>query len=409
MKICLGCESAVEPILSFGRMPIANGFLLDEQFPDEYFFDLQVGFCPTCSLVQLTEVVDPTKMFHSTYAFFASTSASMSEHFRLFAEDSKIYFPNPYDPFVVEIGSNDGIMLKNFAQAGIRHLGVEPSSNVASEAITNGANTMCSFFSKEVANQIKEEHGLADAIMGANVFSHIPDVHSLFGGVSLLLKDDGVFILEEPYLGDIVDKTAYDQFYDEHIFYFCLTSLQNLLAQHGMTITDAIPQQTHGGSMRYVVSKKGSRQVSQRLSDLYEREASLGLNQISTYVALKDRIFASRTQLVNLLTSLKDDGKRVVGYGATSKSTTVTNYCGIGPDLIEFISDTTPTKQHKFNPGTHIPVRPYQEFQANYPDYALLFAWNYSQEIMTNEHKFLDHGGRFITFVPEVGIQDLPN
>lgn len=401
---CFVCGSDVEPVISFGKMPIANGFLKAEEFGGEFFFNLQVGFCSGCSLVQLTERVEPEKLFHENYAYFASTSVRMVEHFREFAGEVQRYFPDSADPFVVEIGSNDGIMLKNFAQAGVRHLGVEPSKNVAQEAMRQGVNTKCSFFDRETAAEILREYGPADAILGANVVCHIPDINGLLSAVKLLLKKNGVFIFEDPYLGDIVESTAYDQFYDEHVFYFCFSSLSKVLARHDMVIVDAMPQKVHGGSMRYVIARTGEKPVSADVAKLKDREQYLGLDQVSTFSSLNDRIDSSREELTTLLRRLKKQGRRVVGYGATSKSTTVTNYCGIGPDLVEFISDTTPTKQGKFSPGTHIPVKPYEAFTSQYPDYALLFAWNHGEEIMAKEGRFKDRGGKFITYVPQVQV-----
>ena len=407
MSRCLGCSATVEQVLSFGKMPIANGFLREDQFADEFFHNLGISFCPECSLVQLAEPLDPAMQYHENYAYFASTSARAVEHFSQAASQISALISDQPDPFVVEIGSNDGIMLRNFAKDGVRHLGVEPSENVAKEAIRNGISTKCDFFGQATATEILQEHGAADAIFGANVITHIPDIHSLLASVHLLLKDEGVFIIEDPYLGDIIEKTAYDQFYDEHVFYFCLTSLQSLLDQHGMTIVDAEPQLVHGGSMRYFAVKK-ARPSSSRLAKLQAREDTLGLGQASTFRALSDKIIASKTELVDLLSGLKRDGKRVVGYGATAKSTIVTNFCGVGPELLEFISDTTPTKQGKFSPGAHIPVQPYEEFQRDYPQYAVLFAWNHGEEILAKEQDFLRRGGRFITFVPEVAILDYP-
>jgi methylation protein EvaC len=409
MSNCLGCGYSVETLLDFGQMPIANGFLKEDEFKNEPFFPLNVGFCSECALVQLTEVVDPSKLFHEEYAFFASMSVRMREHFREMAVQVTELIKTQPDPFVVEIGSNDGIMIRNFAEAGVRHLGIEPSENVAEEARRNGVDTKCCFFGLDEAQEILNEHGPASVVLGANVFSHIEDIHSVFAGIKLLLADDGVFMFEEPYVGEVVAKTAYDQFYDEHVFYFCLSSLDNLFASHGLSIVDAQVQDVHGGSMRYTVAKSGALQPSERLAGLKAREESLGLDRMDTFQAMKDRVLASKEQLVTLLKKLKQDGKRVVGYGATSKSTTVTNFCGIGPDLIEFISDTTPIKQNKFSPGTHIPVKPYDAFTEDYPDYAVLFAWNHGEEILTKEEPFLKQGGRFITFVPDVRILDYPS
>jgi len=406
MTRCLICSSNVAPFLSFGKMPLASGFLREEEFDNEYFSDLQIGRCPQCTSVQLTKVVEPGMLFHDEYPYYASTSAFMTEHFREFAHQVSTTYLSNADPFVVEIGSNDGIMLQNFAKAGVRHLGVEPSANVAAEASRKGVITLKSFFGRETASEILREHGPADAVISANAISHIADIHSVISGVELLLSDIGVFMFEEPYLGDIIENTAYDQFYDEHVFYFSLRALGNALDQHDMTIIDAIPQDVHGGSMRYVIARKGARPVSPAVARLLSHEDLLGLSQESTFDGFRNRLDRSKEQLTALLKGLKKDGKRVVGYGATSKSTTVNNYCSIGPDLVEFVSDTTPAKHGKFTPGTHIPIRPYEEFVADYPDYALLFAWNHRVEILAKEQDFLRSGGKFITFVPNVEILD---
>lgn len=392
--------------MSFGRMPIANGFLKKPDFPTEFFFELKVGHCPSCHMVQLTELVDPSKLFHENYAYFSSISTRMANHFRDFAADVKArYLPSP-DPLVAEIGSNDGIMLKHFASDGIRHVGIEPSANVAKAAMDQGIRTVVRFFDEQAGIDLAREYGQADAFLGANVICHVPDIHSVIRGILHFLKDDGVFIFQEPYLGDILEKTSYDQIYDEHYFYFSLTSLESLFSPYEMEIVDISHQNVHGGSMRYVVARKGRREVSQAVRKQMRRETDLGMQKPEAYDNLKKNIMTSRDELVALLKRLKSSGKRVTGYGATSKSTTVTNFCGIGPDLIEFISDTTPGKQGTWSPGAHIPVVPYQRFQERYPDYALLFAWNHGEEIMEKEAAFKKAGGRFIVYVPKVKIAE---
>ncbi len=401
---CIVCSSPIEPFMSFGRMPIANGFLSAGQFADEYFFELKVGFCSKCTMVQLTEQVDREKMFHDEYAFFSSTSTRMAKHFNEFAAlVMKNYLPDA-DSFVVEIGSNDGIMLQNFAAAGIRHLGIEPSANVAEVARAKGIQTVCKFFDEDLAREIVAQHGQADAFLGANVMCHLPYLHSVAAGIKILLKPQGVLIFEDPYMGDIFEKTSYDQIYDEHASYFSVTSVGNLFAQHELEVVDAIPQNVHGGSMRYVIAHQGARQPAAAVAAQRQKEQIMGLDKPETYEALRRNVETSRDQLMSLLNDLKRKGERVVGYGATSKSTTVTNYCGITPDLVEFISDTTPIKQGKFSPGVHIPVRPYQEFVANYPSYALLFAWNHGDEIMEKEQAFQRAGGKWINYVPRVNV-----
>lgn len=401
---CLICAAPVERFMSFGRMPIANGFLSPDQFADEYFFELQVGFCPKCTMVQLIEQVDREKMFHEEYAFFSSTSTRMATHFKEFAADVRGHYLKAPDPFVVEIGSNDGIMLQNFAEADIRHLGIEPSANVAEVARAKGIKTICKFFDENLAREIVAQQGQADAFLGANVMCHLPYLHSVAAGIKILLKPDGVLIFEDPYMGDIVEKTSYDQIYDEHAFYFSVTSIGNLFQQHGLEVVDAIPQNVHGGSMRYVITHKGARRPSAAVAAQRAKEAAIGLDKAETYDKLRHNIEHSRDELMSLLNELKARGQRVVGYGATSKSTTVTNYCGVTPDLVEFISDTTPIKQGKFSPGVHIPIRSYAEFVADYPPYALLFAWNHGVEIMEKERQFQSAGGKWINYVPRVTV-----
>jgi methylation protein EvaC len=392
--------------MSFGQMPIANAFLLPKDFAHEYFFELKVGFCPKCTMVQLTELLDREKLFHEHYAYFSSISVRMAQHFKEFAARVKENYLTSPDPFVVEIGSNDGIMLRHFASDSIRHLGVEPSANVAQAAMDIGVNTLCKFFEPDVAMEIRDQYGLANVILGANVMCHIPYLHSVVKGVELLLKPDGVLIFEDPYLGDIMEKTSYDQIYDEHAFYFSVSSISYLFEQHGLEVVDVEPQDVHGGSMRYTIARQGMRTPTKAVAEQKAREQTMGLDQRATFDKLRRNIERSRDELMALLRRIKGEGKRIVGYGATSKSTTVINYCGIGPDLVEFISDTTPTKQGKFSPGGHIPIRPYEEFVVNYPDYALLFAWNHSEEIVAKEQKFKEQGGKFVVYIPSVKILD---
>lgn len=387
-------------------MPIANGFLSPDQFANEYFFELEVGFCPNCTMVQLGELVDRERMFHNHYPFYSSTSARMAVHFQRFAELVRENYLKSSDPFVVEIGSNDGIMLQHFQRAEIRHVGVEPSSNVAQVAIDKGIRTVCRFFDEDLAREIVAEFGQADAVLGANVMCHIPYLHSVAAGVKQLLKPHGVLIFEDPYLGDIVERTSYDQIYDEHAFYFSVSSISHVFEQYGLEVVDLMPQSVHGGSMRYVVAHKGAWQQSAAVLAQRGKEVALGLHRSDTFDRLRRNVEQSREDLMALLYQLRKRGKRVVGYGATSKSTTVINYCGISPELVEFIGDTTPIKQGKFSPGGHIPVRPYQEFVANYPEYALLFAWNHAEEIMAKEEAFRVRGGKWITYVPKVAVME---
>jgi methylation protein EvaC len=403
MKNCLICKSEISPFISYGQMPLGNGFLKPEQYEKEYFFEMEVAFCSECKMIQLLQQPDERQMFHENYAFFSGTSVLMREHFKGFAEYvMRNYLSN--DPFVVELGSNDGIMLKNFAAKKIRHLGVEPSKNVAKAAQEKGVNCITEFFTEELAQKIVSEHGQADAFLAANVMCHIPYMHSVVKGIKTLLKPKGVVMFEDPYMGDVYQKTSYDQIYDEHTFLYSASSIKYLFGLYDLELIDVLPQSTHGGSMRYVLGHKGAHQVSDAVSQQLTFEQELKLDKAETYDLFRHNCEASKEALVTLLKELNAQGKRVVGYGATSKSTTILNYCGIGPDLIEFISDTTPIKQGKFTPGSHIPVKSYDAFTENYPDYAVLFAWNHSKEIMAKEDSFKAAGGKWILFVPEVKI-----
>ena len=390
--------------MSFGMMPISNCFLTPDQFTDEYFYELQPVFCENCSTFQIAEQPDPNRMFHGNYAFFSRTSRRMVEHFKTYASWVQKEFLVEGDPFVVEIGSNDGAMLENFSRQGIRHLGVEPSANVADVARRYEVNTMTAFFNSETASNIVEEYGQADAFIAANVMCHIPDLQGIAKGIDRLLKPTGVFVFEDPYLGNMIDKTSYDQIYDEHVFIFSGRSVTNIFGPYGFELIDLKPQVTHGGSMRFVFARRGKRLVSKAVKECLAREEKQGLHLTSTFDQFRKNCEKSRDRLIEVLKREKKEDRRVVGYGATSKSATVLNYCNIGPDLIEFISDTTPVKQGKYSPGAHIPIKPYEEFQKNYPDKTLLFAWNHKDEIMEKETVFNEKGGQWIVYVPQVDV-----
>lgn len=404
MPSCLVCNSEYQPFVDFGEMPIANAFATLEEAKNEYTFPMKVGFCENCKMVQLVEQPDREKMFHENYAFFSSTSNYMKNHFKKFTESVVGMQGLNKNSFVVEIGCNDGIMLENFMANKIPSLGVEPSENVAQVAREKGIEVVTEFFDESLAEAIIQDHKKADAILGANVMCHIPYMHSIYDGVKTLLKEDGVFIFEDPYLGEIIEKTSFDQIYDEHVFLFSALSISHLANMHDLELIDVEPQITHGGSMRYTIAHKGAKTVSKNVTKLIEQENKLGLDRTQAYMGFADSVNKIRDDLINLLTKLKKDGKKVVAYGATSKSTTVTNYFGITPELVECIYDTTPIKHNKLSPGAHIPVLPYEQFRESNPDYVLLFAWNHAAEIMKKEQGYMGNDRHWITYIPEVKV-----
>lgn len=401
MSGCRICHSTIEPFIDFGRMPLANGFLTPAQFAGEYLFNLSAAYCPRCTLVQLVEQPQRERMFNAHYPFFSATSDRMAAHFAALAADLMAALPKQ-DPFVVEIGSNDGTLLRHVAEAGIRHLGIEPSASVAQAATDRGVSTRCAFFDAPLARDIVSEHGQADAVIAANALSHVADVHAVVDGIRLLLAPGGTCVIEDPYWGDVVRQTAFDQIYDEHASYFTVSALKYLFAEHDLEVADVLPTGVHGGSMRYLIAPAGARPPAARVAQLLDREVTGRLHRPETFIAFRDRVTSIGEALMTRLRDCQAQRLRVVGYGATSKSTTTINFFGITPELVEFISDTTPAKQGRFSPGAHLPIRPHDQFAARYPDRALLFSWNHGDEIRAKEQAFGRGGGRWIVYVPEV-------
>ena len=405
----MNCRISTNPLvefMEFGKTPLGNGFLDKKDFSSEYFYNMSIGYCQKSKMVQLLEQPTPSKMFHDKYAFFTGTSRSMVKHFSQHALDIDAQHLTSHDPFIIEIGCNDGTFLEYFAKKKIRHLGVEPSQNVAQIAQEKGIHCICDFFSTKSAQMILESEGKADVITAANVICHIPDFLDVLQAVAILLKDGGVFIFEEPYLGDVVQKTSYDQFYDEHVYMFSGMSVSYAAALSGLEIIRFQHLDTHGGSMRYYLSKKLDRKIDESVMAQIQQEKSLGLDKVETFIKFRKNCEQSRDKLKQILESLRKKSIPVVGYAATSKSTTVMQYCDITPDHLQYICDTTPIKQGKFSPGAHIPIRSYEYYQENLPTYSLLFAWNHKEEIIAKEKVFNTKNGKWIQYVPTVSISE---
>jgi len=407
MVKCHICEGALIPFLSLGQMPAANAFLSKEDLKkEEYLFHLQAAVCESCKMVQLTELVPydkyivPDKDKKKHYAFFSSTSKVMEQHFAEFAQEIEKRFLEKGSQ-VLEIGSNDGIMLKAFKNHKV--LGIEPSWNTAEIARKQGIETLTEFFTVPLAKQIAQKRKFK-AILSANVILNIHDLNEVVQAVKILLEDGGVFVFEDPYILDILQKNAYDQIYDEHIYYFSLTSLSNLFARHGMEIFDCQHQETHGGSMRVFACKKGKYSISLNVKKYLDLEKKKKIYIVEPYKKFASNVKKSKEELVKLLTQLKKQGHKIVGYAAASKGTIVLNYCNIGTEIIDYIADSTPEKQGKFSPGKHIPIVAPEVFRKDKADFALLGAWNHAREIMGKEKEFLARGGRFIVHTPKARI-----
>ncbi|MCG5214512.1 class I SAM-dependent methyltransferase [Streptosporangium sp. KLBMP 9127] len=401
---CRICSGSVKGTIDLGSHPRGNAFPKPGETADEFFYPLVVGMCDSCTMVQLMADIPQEVRYHDSYPYYASGSSVHRGHFEGIAQgflDTELTGP---DPFIAEIGSNDGVMLAKIAQAGVRHLGIEPSRHVAELSMAKGVRVHSVFFDEHSARPIRAEHGPADVIFGANVIAHIAHLASVLKGVKHLLGPRGIFVFEEPYLGSVVEQTAFDLLYDEHSFVFSVRAIQAAAEMYGLELVDAQLVAIHGGSMRYTLSQPGAREVTPGVGELLAAEAAQRLAEHSTLEAFAGRAERIRDDLSALLGSLHAQGKRIAGYGAPAKTTTVTNYCGIGPDIVPFVSDSTPSKQGRLIAGSHIPVVPPEVFAADYPDYALLFAWNHAEEIIAKERAFSERGGRWILYVPDVHV-----
>ncbi|SCG58617.1 class I SAM-dependent methyltransferase [Micromonospora halophytica] len=405
MVKCRVCGGSLTEFIDFGQQPLSDAFLPPDDIAGEFFFRLAVGLCADCTMVQLMEEVPRERMFHDEYPYVSSGSVVMREHFEATARQFLATELSGPDPFIVEIGSNDGVMLRTIDKAGVRHLGVEPSGSVAELARMQGIQVLNEFFEASSAVRIRAEHGPAQVVYAANTMCHIPYAESIFRGLDALLAPDGVFVFEDPYLGEIVDRTSFDQIYDEHFYFFTARSVAAMAERFGFQLVDVRRLPVHGGEVRYTLARAGVRTPTAAVADLLAEEAAAGLADLATFQRFAAAVRAVRDDLLTLLRRLKAEGRVVGAYGATAKSATVTNYCGITPDLVAYVLDTTPAKQGRLTPGAHLPVRPAQEFRPPYPDYLLLFAWNHAEEIMAKEQSFRDAGGRWILYTPKVHLR----
>ena len=393
----------IKPFMSFGKMPIANGFLKKKDFNKEFFYDLKVGFSEKHSLFQLDEYPSVKKMFHKNYPFYTSSSKFMIRHFNEYAKWSKKFLSS--NSKIIELGSNDGTFLKNFKNTSIDAIGFEPSKNVSDIARKKGINSINRFFNTNNISDLNDFTRNTDLICGANVVCHIPDLRDLFNTVDKLLSKDGVFVFEEPYLGSVYEKNSYDQIYDEHIYLFSGIAISKIAYEFDLKLIELIPQLTHGGSMRYVICRKKSKRTkTANANKIISYEKKINLDNSKFCEKFKKNCEISKKNLKKKLVELKSKDKKICGYAATSKSTTILNYCGIGPDLIDFITDTTPEKIGKYSPGSHIPIIDHKFFMKEKPDVAVLFAWNHAKEIINKEKNYKINGGKWLTFFPKVKV-----
>lgn len=401
-KFCRVCEKPLSEFMSFGEMPIANSFINIQEKKNQYLYEMLAAFCENCFTFQLLNVPKPKQMFNENYAYLASTSKEMQEHWGDLANKITDEFNFDKKSFIVEIGSNDGIFLKHISEKKISHLGVDASSNVNEIAEAKGVNTLNAFFNSKTASDIVTNFGKADIIFSSNTMHHIEDINEVVKGMDLLLKDDGTIITEDPSLKEMIIKNSYDQIYAEHMYIWSLHSISSLFGRYKMEVYRIENNERHGGCSRYFICRKGKKKIDQTVVEYMQVEKTLKLNNIKTFLNFKKNVSNSKKILRDLLFNFKKNGKKIVGYGAPAKSTTILNYCDIDSSLIEKIFDNSSTKVGKYTPGkSMIPIEHTDSFISYKSDYTLLFAWNHKDEILKKEKNYKN---KWIIPIPKIEI-----
>jgi len=391
--------------LDLGFTPPADQFLRKEQLREpEVYYPLQVVVCSGCGLVQLSQVVSPEILYRHDYPYESSITRTGRNHWSEFANTTVERLGLSSTDLVVDIGSNVGTLLEAFRAAGTRILGVDPASNIVRIAEKRGVETINEFFSEDVARLIASEHGNAATITGTNVYAHVDDLAAFMRAIDILLTPEGVFIFEAPYLVNLINQLEYDTIYHEHLSYLSVKPLVAFVQRFEMEVFDIQERDIHGGSFRVFVSRKGKMPISPVVAEFLAREEKLRLYDLDQLQNFASAVAQNRADLTWLLKSLKHEGKRLCAVSAPAKGMTLLNYCRIGADTLDFVTEKSTLKIGRFTPGAHIPVVPDDELLQQNPDYALLLAWNFSEEIMENLKDYRQRGGKFIIPIPHPRI-----
>ena len=407
VKKCQFCGSLkLAEVIDFGKVAIAGAFIQKNDFSKEKKYQLTIVFCKDCFAVQVRDHVDPKVLFKHDF-YFSSAIKTLRDHFTEYASEMTARFlRNPEKSVVVEFGSNDGVLLKPFADQGVKTvIGVDPATNIVQSVKDDRLILVNDFFDVSVAKKIAKKHGKADLVCANNVYAHISDINGVTEAINAVMKDAGVFIFEVHYLGKIIQDMQYDMIYHEHIYYYSLIALENHLRRHGMRIFDVRPITIHAGSMRFYACKNKSRMpMTKAVADLRAEELRAGYDSFDTYRTFASRCESNRTELMALLNVLRAQRKSIVGYGASGRANTMIQYCGITTEHVMYIIDDAPAKQSYYTPGSHIPIRSSSALYGDKPAYILVFAWSFLNEIIAKHGRYLEGGGIFVIPLPHVRL-----